>query len=259
MSSQIPVGVVNTNYNPYSRIPSARYTMPVYLKRNLKSGSRSSKRSRAVVVAAAVPRTRLTKFTPSYVSVGHQPFPPLLKNTLKYTEMVTVTLTAGAGTYVFTCNGVYDPNVTGTGTQPLYFDQTSAVYDHYTVVASRAKFQLNDSSNKATTICLFTDDDATTTGNAIVGASRPGAVSWSGNPSVQPVKPLYKSWSAYKAFGPNVTSQTQLQGSPSANPTELQCFIFQINDVAGTSYNVGVYVEIEYDCIWNEISTIAVS
>lgn len=215
----------------------------------------TSKRNRVMLV----PRTRLAKYAPTFVSAGKQAFPPILKNTLKYTEMVTLALTAGSGTYVFTCNGLYDCNVTGTGGQPLYFDQTSAVYDHYTVVAARAKMQLNDSSNKATTICLYTDDDATTTGTAIVGASRPGAVSWSGNPSVQPVKPLFKSWSAYQAFGPNVTSQTQLQGSPTANPTELQCFIYQINDTAGTSYNVGLFVEIEYDVIWNEQSTIPVS
>jgi len=41
--------------------------------------------------------------------------------------------TAAAGSYVFSLNGMYDPDVTGTGGQPMGFDQMMTFYEHYTV------------------------------------------------------------------------------------------------------------------------------
>lgn len=39
--------------------------------------------------------------------------------------------------HVFSANGMYDPDVTGTGHQPYGFDQYMAQYDHYTVIGSK--------------------------------------------------------------------------------------------------------------------------
>lgn len=38
-------------------------------------------------------------------------------------------------------NSLYDPDFTGTGGQPFYFDQLSAVYNRYRVL--RAEFSVN--------------------------------------------------------------------------------------------------------------------
>lgn len=46
-----------------------------------------------------------------------------------------------AGGYVFTANGLYDPNITGTGHQPMGFDQMMLFYEHYTV--TNAKITVN--------------------------------------------------------------------------------------------------------------------
>lgn len=39
--------------------------------------------------------------------------------------------------YVFSANGIYDPNISGTGHQPRYFDQLFTCYDHAIVIASK--------------------------------------------------------------------------------------------------------------------------
>jgi len=59
---------------------------------------------------------------------------------LTYSENFSLsTGAASAGTYVFVANGMYDPNLTGTGHQPMGFDQMMQFYYHYTVIRSRLK------------------------------------------------------------------------------------------------------------------------
>lgn len=72
---------------------------------------------------------------PDMVTLARMPLFPLRKRVkLPYNETVSVTSGAGsAGVYVFSLNGLYDPNITGTGHQPSGFDQLMAFYNHYTV------------------------------------------------------------------------------------------------------------------------------
>lgn len=39
--------------------------------------------------------------------------------------------------YVFSANGLYDPNITGIGHQPIGFDQLMTMYNHYTVIGAK--------------------------------------------------------------------------------------------------------------------------
>lgn len=65
------------------------------------------------------------------------PFPKTRICRHRYVE--TVTLPAGSGVgvtaqYVFRANGIFDPNFTGTGHQPLYRDEMAARYTNYCVL-----------------------------------------------------------------------------------------------------------------------------
>ncbi len=63
--------------------------------------------------------------------------PSAMRVVLRYSERVTLTNTSGVfNSYVFTGNGAYDPNVTGTGAQPMGFDQWSTLFTRYRVIAS---------------------------------------------------------------------------------------------------------------------------
>lgn len=42
------------------------------------------------------------------------------------------------GSYVFSMNGLYDPNITGTGHQPRGWDQLMTLYDHAVVIYAKA-------------------------------------------------------------------------------------------------------------------------
>jgi len=61
-------------------------------------------------------------------------FPVKTSRRLVYHDTVFVTSTSGVpATYVFSTNGLYDPNITGTGHQPAGFDQIMLYYNHYYV------------------------------------------------------------------------------------------------------------------------------
>lgn len=67
-------------------------------------------------------------------------FPEVLHTDLFFTERFSVSLTAGVGTnYIYRGNSLFDPNLTGIGGQPKWFDQIKAVYGKYEVLNSVAE------------------------------------------------------------------------------------------------------------------------
>jgi len=66
-------------------------------------------------------------------------FPIKLKARLRYSEAITLTTGAAgiAAVNQFRLNGLYDPNLTGTGHQPLGYDQITPLYNKYKVNACR--------------------------------------------------------------------------------------------------------------------------
>lgn len=72
--------------------------------------------------------------------VPRGPAPRSLRTVLRYAESLITINGGAAGTsdaYVFSANGAYDPNITGTGHQPRGFDQYMGLYTYYVVVAAR--------------------------------------------------------------------------------------------------------------------------
>lgn len=59
---------------------------------------------------------------------------------LKYSGEISINPVVGnAGVHVFSMNGMYDPDITGTGHQPRGFDQLMALYSQYTVIGCKIK------------------------------------------------------------------------------------------------------------------------
>lgn len=73
------------------------------------------------------------------LSMSKAPMPNKFATKLRYAESFQIDPQAGGttGVHLFSCNGLYDPNYTGTGHQPRGFDQFMEMYDHYTVIGSK--------------------------------------------------------------------------------------------------------------------------
>lgn len=62
--------------------------------------------------------------------------------TLTYADskLFTISMAGGSAQQVWAANSIYDPDVTGTGHQPLLRDLWASQYDYYAVLAARYKF-----------------------------------------------------------------------------------------------------------------------
>ncbi len=79
--------------------------------------------------------TVLTKGSFSSALVG---IPDSVRTTLRYSVVNSAVHSSGtAQIYRFRGNSVYDPDYTGTGHQPVGFDEFSAFFQYYRVVASK--------------------------------------------------------------------------------------------------------------------------
>jgi len=72
--------------------------------------------------------------------------------------------------YVFSANGMYDTNITGTGHQPLGFDQLMTMFDHYTVIASKIRVEFVNTDATNTQICgiVLNDDNSPSTNPQVI-------------------------------------------------------------------------------------------
>jgi len=191
------------------------------------------------------------------------PFPPILGNQMVYVEQTTIALTGGVFNYCFwSCNGLWDPNVTGTGTQPLYFDQLSAIYNHYTVVSSFCEFQLSGATTTHNQLfqVAYIDDDTSGAAGSASCLSRPGAVGGVCDSSVQNMPPLRLGWSAAKTFN-NTQPWTdpELQGNAASNPAEQSYFVYNLSDASAQTTTYSLLVKMTFNVVWDELKTISTS
>lgn len=88
-------------------------------------------------------------------------FPDRFRTFLEYTQLqLALISSATSGNYTFSGNSVFDPDTSGTGHQPLYFDQMVAIYNRYRVFASKLKFELLSATSSAAISITPTTDSA---------------------------------------------------------------------------------------------------
>jgi len=143
---------------------------------------------------------------------------------------ILFTSPAGLATsMVFSANGMFDPNISGTGHQPRGFDQLLLLYDHFVVLGSKctATFLQHididpDDTTKSQAVGIILRDNATSFLQPD-DIFEDRNVSWkyiSNTTSGGPVRVSCK-FSAKRFLGrASVMSDPELKGSISSNPEE---------------------------------------
>lgn len=223
-----------------------------------RSGAGSAKRSRAISSRGRKIANQRKVVSTVYkpLTVKRFPFPLRMQNHLRYCEEFQVVLDgSGFGSYLFRTNGLYDPNYTGTGHQPMYFDKLTAIYNHYHVTASKCKATVvRTGTASSVQMAMYIDDDTVTSCSAISTAfERPGSKTSYSNPSqgVQRSSTCY--WNGQYAFGGNVIDNDTLKGTGSSDPTEQQYFVINLEGNGVDTINV--FVEIDYTVTWSELKS----
>jgi hypothetical protein len=198
---------------------------------------------------------------------GFTPLPPMLKARMKYVSPVTLSSGVTPGVNVFSANGLYDPDITGTGHQPRGFDQLIALYDHYVVVASHITVHFGASSQVFPIIGIQLQSSSTAQSDYVDYAEQPRCVFDIGSYVLGPgggfpdVKSHTLHFKAPEFMGiPDPITSTKLQGSVNANPSDQAYFHVWSQHQDGSSSNtVTALVFIEYDVVFIEPVPVASS
>lgn len=196
-------------------------------------------------------------------------FPQRFRAKLRYNENVSLSSTGGSlNAYTFVANGLFDPNNTGTGHQPMYFDQYMLIYNHYKVLGSIINVKIagpagSSTPNANTQIAVIVNDD-----NSIAGVtSFSQIVEWGQLNSFKLYGSFYSQqknanlttkWSCKRWFKDKYTAST-VSGSSGANPSETANFIIIQQPVGNDDVTNHYIVTIDYIVDFYEIRDIAQS
>lgn len=218
-------------------------------KRLRTPSSTSTKRSKT---------TRRRSARQKLVSIGRS-FPEQIRTTIRYVDYKTFGAPLASSTIskiFMKCNGIYDADSATGGHQPLGFDQWTAIYNHWVVVAStvRARYLINsDSTLDAMFLCgIYEDDDATNTLGVYElqeGSGRKDSAVVSTN---SPHATLYKSWKSKRKFSSNPLADVYQRGTNAADPTESSQWCFWAYNYGVNSDRCDLHLDIEYDVIFFE-------
>lgn len=92
-------------------------------------------------IAPKSKKAKRTRKRSLWTSIPRAPFPDRSLQKLKYIDMISVDASTSIvpAFHNFCANGLYDPYETGTGHQPMGFDQYASLYNHYHVLESYIK------------------------------------------------------------------------------------------------------------------------
>jgi len=209
--------------------------------------------------AKKAPRKRYNKKKAKYnkptTTIVRSPgFADSLYVRLKYAE--TVQMNSGSAhyyTYAYRGNSLFDPNYTGAGHQPMYFDQYSAIYNRYRVMGCAIKINAINVSNSAAAYLIIqsgTDTSLPTDVTQLLEQSRAHITRTIPVASRYPV--AIKSYvSTRKACGLNKKQifDEDFSALVTANPAQLWYHNIMVQSVDGLTYpNVQLMVTLTYYC-----------
>lgn len=160
--------------------------------------------------------------------MGNQPMPQTLITTLRYTEPFSINpLVGSAAWHVFSANGLYDPNITGGGHQPMGFDQLMTFYNHYEVIGAKIKMSIVPSPEvTGFNFGIKLDDSSTLAASGFEVICEHAMTSFKTHPGAGFSNgfDVYSTYSAKKFFG-DKAGDRETWGDASANPTDQAYFI----------------------------------
>lgn len=184
-------------------------------------------------------------------------FPSKTTRNLRYSTSISLSSAAGVvSSYVFAANGLFDPDITSTGHQPMGFDQLILSYNHYCVLSSKIIVTAKNTSTGATpvvSIMAQANNTPITVIDQIIEYGLGERTTLESKSVSGSVKVIELRTSTRRFEGkPSPVNDPALCGDVAANPVEVQYYHVQIWDAAGVSSTVTMDVVIEYRAVFFE-------
>lgn len=154
----------------------------------------------------------------------------------------------------FSLNSCYDPDITGTGNQPYYFDQYAALYNHYRVFGCKVELKFSTSTSSSTSyhpiLCVCPYTAANNWADNIQNMMSSTLAKW------VIVVPDVKSYTIKKyysiagvagvpksAISTNPYWEAAINGNPTIN---IPLAVWMKNQDASATYTTGIQVQMTY-------------
>lgn len=182
------------------------------------------------------------------------PFPRSRICKLRYVDQIDMNPAVGTpANYVFSANGLYDPNISGVGRQPYGFDQLMNLYNHYTVLGAKITVTIANSQDASGMVlsCKLDDNGSIIDGgDRILYLEKPFVRrTIISNSYVKPAK-INHFFSARKFFSAKGIRNynNELSGDAASNPPDQAYFIVMLSPFTGAQDigTIPAIVEIEY-------------
>lgn len=184
-------------------------------------------------------------------------FPNNILTKLKYSTVMTLSSTSGSiAKQTYAANGLFDPDITGAGHQPAFFDTWKSVYGAYQVIGSKITVNfINTGTAQIFSVGIIGDDDGTTSTtfdtlceannqvNQLIGYANGG----------KPHAQLFMTYSPMEHLGVEVGTDGFSNTLISANPTDIYYFTVFGACVDGNTATVLCRVDIEYTVKFDEL------
>jgi len=211
--------------------------------------------------------SRVNNFRP--LNILQRPAILQLKHRAKllYQASPLISPTATASTaYVFTANGLYDPDISGSGHQPMSFDQLMGMYEHYTVQYGKITVDfVNETVGESgfVGIGLFPDASIETSPAKLLenGMLRYAYIAKATGDSKAHVQ-LTIPFNIAKINGrpESIVGDELYRGDVASNPTEqTYLHVFGFNVASAGTINIRANCLIEYDATFTEPRKLAQS
>lgn len=195
----------------------------------------------------------------SFVNIRDFGFPDRYACKLKYTSTDTLSGTGSTTQKVFRINSLFDPDLSGVGSQPLNFDQLAAVYNKYLVTAVDWECTFTNLNSTAANVVAVASDQ-TLSGSSfdsLTENKRAKMAALSINSGGLSTRKLKGHVSMSDLHGqPNIDSDPDQYSIVSANPQDVAYLTLEAADfTTATTISVGVRTKIVYHCVFKEYNT----
>lgn len=179
---------------------------------------------------------------------------PLLPNTtrarLHYTRFGNYTEAAAGGSYTYSyrLTDLYDPDYTGTGNQPVGFDQFTAIYSRFRVLSVSVKLQFQ-SMTPGGVVGAYPSVEPTLSAAQLSWPSQPLAESGlvSTNTPGQSFTWRIKPWDVYRISKSQYMMEADFAGTSAASPLRNVYLHTWIRGLGGSVSTAAVMVRIAFE------------
>lgn len=188
---------------------------------------------------------------------------PRQRVVLRYVEDGTLASAAATGLYVFNMNSLFDPNRTGTGSQPAGFDEWAAFYNRYIVYKCVVEYQIANRGTVGGTIAVHASNADTDASVATLGSlpdSRIHAlgVNTSGGDVIMG-KMTQRLWLLNGRTYADYMADDRHQAAVGASPAELALWRIRYDSFAGGAGTVSFLVRLNFYAEFFDTKQLALS